>query len=195
MKSCDRYQRVGNISRRHEWPLNNIMEVEIFNVWGINFIGTFPPSFRQLYIFLAVDYVSKWVEAIATSTYDAKVVLKFLQKNIFTQFGASKAIINDEGSHFCNKIFNALLAKYGVKHKVALAYHPQTNGQAEVSNQEIKQILEKTVNTNRKDWATKLDDALWGYRTTFKTPIGMSLYRLVFGKTYHLPDELESREF
>ena len=104
-----------------------------------------------MYILLVVDYVSKWVEAIATPTNDAKVVLKFLQKNIFTRFRAPRAIISDKRSHFCNKVFNALLAKYGVKHKVALAYHPQINDQAEVLNKEIKQILEKTVSTNRKD--------------------------------------------
>ena len=77
-----------------------------------------------MYILLAVDYVSKWVKAMATRTNDAKVVLKFLQKNIFTQFGAPRAIISDEGSHFYNKVFNALLVKYGVKPKIALAYHP-----------------------------------------------------------------------
>ena len=136
--SCDRCQQVSNISRRHEWPLNNILEVEIFYVWRIDFMGSFPPSFGQLYILLTVDYVSKWVEVIATPTNDAKVVLKFLQKNIFTWFGAPRAIISDEGSHFCNKVFNTLIAKYGMKHKIALAYHPQKNGQAEVSNQEIK---------------------------------------------------------
>ena len=118
--------------------LNNILKVEIFDIWGIDFMGPFPPSFGQLYILLIVDYVSKWVEEVATPTNNAKMVLKFLQENIFTRFGAPRAIISDEGSHFCNKIFNALLAKYGVKHKVALAYHPQTNGQAEVLNREIK---------------------------------------------------------
>ncbi|EOY21239.1 Uncharacterized protein TCM_012646 [Theobroma cacao] len=91
-------------------------------------MGTFISSFNNRYILVAVDYVSKWVEALALPTNDVKVVLKFLKKNIFIRFGTPTVIVNDECSHFCNKHFTALLTKFGVSHKIAIAYHPQTNG-------------------------------------------------------------------
>ena len=118
-------------------PLTNILEVELFDVWCIDFMGLFPSSYGHKYILLAVDYVSKWLEAIPTITCDAKVVLHFIRSNIFLRFGTPRAIISDEGSHFYNKLFTLLLAKYGVKHRVSLRYHQQSNGQAEVSNREI----------------------------------------------------------
>ena len=132
-------------------PLNNIREVGIFYVWGIDFMGPFPLSFGKLYILLTIDYVSKWVEVIATEKNDAKIVVEFVNRNILTWFGSPLCILSDEGSHFYNKVFTSLLGKYNVQHAKSLPYHPQSNGQVEISNREIKAILEKMVSSYRKD--------------------------------------------
>ena len=105
-------------------PLQGILVVQIFYVWGIDFIGPFPPSFGNQYILLAVDYVSKWVEAIACPRNDANTVVGFIQRNILSRFGALRTIISDEENHFANKLFEKLMRRYGIKHVMGLAYHP-----------------------------------------------------------------------
>ena len=129
-------------------PQNYILECEVFDIWGIDFMGPFPLSFGNKYILVAVDYVSKWVEAQALPTNDARVVVKFLKK-LFSRFGAPRALISDRGTHFCNAQIEKVLKRYGVTHRLATPYHPQSSGQVEVSNRELKRILEKSVTHHR----------------------------------------------
>nr|GEU29435.1 reverse transcriptase domain-containing protein [Tanacetum cinerariifolium] len=113
----------------------------------IDFMGPFPSLRGNKYILVAVDYFSKWVEAKALPTNDARVVVKFL-KSLFARFGTLRAIISDHGTHFCNDQFAKVMIKYGVTHHLAIAYHPQTSGQVEVSNRGLKRILERMVGEN-----------------------------------------------
>nr|GEV46052.1 reverse transcriptase domain-containing protein [Tanacetum cinerariifolium] len=146
------------------------------------------------YILVVVDYLSKWVEAKALPTNDARVVCKFL-KNLFARFGTPRAIISDRGTHFYNDQFTKVMLKYGVTHRLATAYHPQTSGQVEVSNRGLKRILERTVGENHASWSDKLDDALWAFQTAYKTPIGCTPYKLVYEKACHLLIELEHKAY
>ncbi|KAD4180289.1 hypothetical protein E3N88_28880 [Mikania micrantha] len=130
------------------------------------------PRMESKCIPVAVDYVSKWVEAQALPTNDARVVVRFL-KELFSCFGAPKALISDRGTHFCNSQHDKALSRYGG----------------------IKRILEKAVGQNRKDWSVKLNDALWAFRSAYKTPIGTTPFKLIYGKTCHLPVELEHKAY
>nr|GEW80545.1 reverse transcriptase domain-containing protein [Tanacetum cinerariifolium] len=138
----------------------------------IDFMGPFPSSRGNKYILVAVDYFSKWVEAKALPTNDARVVCKFLI-SLFARFGSPRAIISDRGTHFCNDQFAKVMFKYEVTHRLSTAYHPQTSGQVE----------------------DKLDDAPWAFRTTYKTRIGCTPYKFVYGKACHLPIELEHKAY
>nr|GEU31407.1 reverse transcriptase domain-containing protein [Tanacetum cinerariifolium] len=140
-------KRQGKISQRDEMPQNTIQVCEIFDVWGVDFMGPFLSSKGNKYILVAVDYLSKWVEAKALPTNDARVVVKFL-KSFFSQFGIPRVVISDRKTHFCNDQFTRVMIKYGVTHRLATAYHPQTSGQVKVSNRGLKHILERMVGEN-----------------------------------------------
>nr|GEV25194.1 reverse transcriptase domain-containing protein [Tanacetum cinerariifolium] len=146
---------------------------------GIDFMGPFPSSKGNKYILVAVDYLSKWVEAKALPTNDARVVVKFL-KSLFSRFGTPKAIISDRGTYFCNDQFSRVMEKYGVIHRLSTAYHPQTSGQVEVTNRGLKRILERTVGENRASWSDKLEDALWAFRTGSNI-VHQMLFNLIVG--------------
>nr|GEV78380.1 reverse transcriptase domain-containing protein [Tanacetum cinerariifolium] len=165
VKDCDVCQRQGKILQKDEMPQKSIQVCEIFDVWGIDFMGSFPSSRGNKYILVAIDYLSKWVEAKALLTNDARVVCKFL-KNLFARFGTPRAIISDRGTYFCNDQFAKVMLKFGVTHRLATPYHPQTSGQVEVSNRGLK---------------------------PYKTPVGCTPYKLVYGKACHLPIELEHK--
>nr|GEV03074.1 reverse transcriptase domain-containing protein [Tanacetum cinerariifolium] len=194
VKNYDVCQRQGKISQRDEMPQNSLQVCEIFNVWGIDFMGPFPSFRGNKCILVAVDYLSKWVKAKALPTSDTRVVCKFL-KNLFARFVTPRAIISDRGTHFYNDQFAKVMQKFGVTHPLATLYHPQTSGQVEVSNHGLKCILERAVGENRASWSDKLDDSLWAFRTTYKTPIGFTPYKLVYGKACHLPIELERKAY
>ncbi|GJU71930.1 reverse transcriptase domain-containing protein [Tanacetum coccineum] len=188
---------------------------------GIDFMGPFPKSHKFEYILVAVDYVSKWAEAQALPTNDARVVITFLKKlfcrfrmpkaqslptndarvvitflkKLFFRFRMPKALISDQCTHFCNKIMEKTMKRYGVNHRFSTSYHPQTSGQAENTNRTLKRILEKTVKDNPAIWSRKLDDALWAFRTAYKIPTGTTPYKLIYGKNCHLSFEIEHRAY
>ncbi|GKD34200.1 reverse transcriptase domain-containing protein [Tanacetum coccineum] len=137
---CDACQRQGKILQCDEMPQNAIQVCEIFDIWGIDFMGPFSSSRGNKYIHMAVDYLSKWVETKALPTNDARVICRFL-KSLFAHFGTPRAIISDRGTHFCRDQFAKVMLKYGVTHRLSTAYHPQTSGQVEVSNRGLKRKL------------------------------------------------------
>jgi Integrase core domain len=116
-------------------------------------MGLFPSSYGNRFILVTVNYVSKWVEALACSNADSGVVRRFFKKIIFLWFGVPRVVISNDGSHIINRQFRNLIEKYRVKHKVATPYYPQTSGQVKISNREIKNILQKVVGNTRKDWS------------------------------------------
>nr|GEY17560.1 reverse transcriptase domain-containing protein [Tanacetum cinerariifolium] len=197
---CIDYRKLNNATRKDHFPLpfmDEMLERLAGNEYyyfldgflGIDFMGPFPYSRGNKYILVAVDYLSKWIEVKALPNNDARVVFKFL-KSPFSRFRTPRAIISDRGTHFCNDQFAKVMLKYGVTHRLATVYHPQTSGQVEVSNRSLKRILERTVGENRVSWSDKLDDALWAFRTALKTPIGCTPYKLVYRKACHLSIEL-----
>jgi transposase InsO family protein len=171
------------------------LQIDLFDVWGIDFMGPFKNSHGYEHILVMVDYVSKWVEAMPCRKASTEESIALIKSMISPRFGTPRILISYGGTHFTWKNFKKCLAKLGIEHRVSTTYHRQTNGQAETSNRQLKSILNKTIEKGGKDWSKKLDGALWAYRTAFKTLIGMTPYQFVYRKVCHLPVELEHKAY
>ena len=121
--------------------MNYSLVIEPFDCWGFDFMGPFPPSHKYTHILVAVDYVTKWVEAISTESGAHKTSLKMLKLVIFPRFGVPRYLMTDGGSHFTHGAFRKAFAKYDVNHRISSPYHPQTSGKVELTNREVKLIL------------------------------------------------------
>jgi transposase InsO family protein len=180
--TCPGCQRSGNISQRNVMPLNYNLPIDLFDVWGIDFMGPFVNSNGYEHILVIVNYVSKWAEAIPCRKASTEEAIQMIKMVIFPRYGVPRILISDGGSHFIGKDFKRCLAKLGIEHRVSMAYHPQTNGQAKTSNKQLKGILTKMVTKEGKDWSKKLDVAFLAYWIAHKTPIGMTPYQFVCEK-------------
>jgi hypothetical protein len=171
VRRCNSCQRHGNINSRNAMPLTTNLQIELFDVWGIDDMGPFPKSGKLEYILVAVDYVSKWVEALACRTADHKSSIRMFEETIFPRFGTPRLVISDGGSHFIDKCFEKYLMNHGIQHNVATPYHPQTIGQIETSNKQIKNILQKTMDQMGIKWKDKLPEHFGLIRQLIKPPL------------------------
>ena len=144
---------------------------------------------------VCTDYVPKWVEAKALFSATKHAVVNFLYEDIFTRFGVPREIVIDQGGQFTSKLVETLMEEYKVKHIKSTSYHPQANGQVESTNKVLEGIITKTIHLHRRDWAERLPEALWVYRTIWRNTTGHSPYELVYAKEVLLPIEFQVKTF
>jgi transposase InsO family protein len=177
-------------------PLHTQVMIEPFEKWALDFVGPISPMSRKNnYILVCTDYVTKWVEAKSLFRATEKSVVEFIYEDIFTRFGVPREIVTDQGTQFTSKLMKELTEKYGIKHRKSSPYHPQANGQVESTNKVLETILTKTVQLHHRDWADRLPEALWAYRTTWRNTTGHTPYELVYEKQVLLPIEFQVRTF
>eukprot|EP00253_Pinus_taeda_P027379 PITA_27379 len=192
ISQCDWCQRMGKPTPRDEMPLQPQVTFDPFNKWGMGFIGPIkPPSKQKQHIIVCTDYLNKWAKTKAIKASIEENVDEFLRENVFYKFGYPRELVTYQGNQFTSSMIEELLSHHKIKHRTSTPYHPQANGQAEVTNRALENILTKLVSRSRKDWAERLVEATWAYNTTWKTTIGFTLYELVYGKKALLSIEFE----
>eukprot|EP00253_Pinus_taeda_P033122 PITA_33122 len=173
-------------------PLQPQVTLEPFEKWGMDFVGPInPPSKKRSYIIVCTNYLTKWAETKAIKATTEEKVPEFSRENIFCKFGYLRELVTDQGSQFTSNLIEDFLAHHKIKHRTSTQYHPQKNGQVEVTNRALEGILTKVVSSSRKDWADHLVEATWTYNTTWKTKTSFTPYELVYGKKALLSIEFE----
>eukprot|EP00253_Pinus_taeda_P020004 PITA_20004 len=150
---------------------------------GMDFVGPInPPSRQRSYIIVCIDYLTKWAETKAIKAAIEEKVAEFLRENIFYKFGYPRELVTDQGIQFTSNLIEDFFAHHKIKHRTSTPYHLQANGQVEVTNRSLEEILTKVVSSSKKDWANCLVEATWAYTTTWKTTTNFIPYELVYGK-------------
>lgn len=192
VKRCHPCQIFTRKMRAHPAPLFPVVTVGPFTKWGIDFTTCNPPSAaNHKYIIVAVDYFTKWAEAMPTYKNDSDTTALFLFNQVISRFGVPREIVTDHGSHFQNQLMSELASKLGFRQEHSSPYYPQANGQVEAVNKTLKKILQRTIDKNRSNWHVMLYSALWAYRTSVKTATGFTPFQLVYGMESIFPIEYE----
>eukprot|EP00253_Pinus_taeda_P030312 PITA_30312 len=192
ISQCDQCQRMGKPTPEDEMPLQPQVTFEPFEKWAMDFVGPVnPPSKQKQYIIMCTYYLTKWAETKAIKATTEEKVAEFLRENIFYKFGYPGELVTDQGIQFTSNLIEDLLTHHKIKHRTSTPYHPQANGQVEVTNRALEGILTKVVSNNRKDWADRLVEATWTYNTTWKTTTRFTPYELLYGKKALLSIEFE----
>ena len=173
---------MGRPTKIDEMPLQPQIVVAPFEKWGIDSVGPVePPSVGKSYILVCTDYATKWAKEKSMKHPRDNNVAKFLYECIFTRYGVPMEIQSDQGPQFTSNLIVALMEEYKIRHRKSSPYHPQANGKVEVTNQELEHILTKIVALHKRDWAARLPEALWAYRTTWKSTTGFTPFELLYG--------------
>ena len=182
VKTCDKCQRFSNLIRQPSEELTPMMAPWPFAQWGLDIMGPFLTAIRQLkFLVVGIDYFTKWVEAEALATIMEKNIRSFVWRNIICRYGIPMVLVSDNGKQLDNNAFRDFCSELGIKNHYSSPAHPQANGQVEVTNRSLLKIIKTRLEGAKDIWPDELPSVLWAYRTTTRTPIGETPFRLAYG--------------